>query len=171
MKNNLPKPEIALSKSIAMATPNSLELSPSPIPTEWILSGTPKAWSNWISTSQDRMSEIVVWECSAGHFQWHYQKDESVIVLSGEAFLIKPDGQEIRFGAGDVGYFPAGTICTWRVPGPFRKIAVLRDPMWRPLGYAAKAWNRLVRMFGFAKRPSFVGLDHSRLRAPRSQAS
>ncbi len=154
-----------------MATPTSLELSPSPIPTEWILKGTPKARNNWISKSQDRISQIVLWECSAGQFEWHYEKDESVIVLSGEAFLIKPDGQEVRFGAGDVGYFPARTVCTWRVPGPFRKIAVVQDPIWRPLGYAAKARNRLFRMFGFINRPAFLSLDDTRLSSSRSQPS
>ncbi len=148
-----------MSKSIVMATPTCVELSPSSIPAEWILSGAPKAWNKEVSTSHDRISQIVVWECTAGLFKWYYNKDESVVVISGEAFLIKPDGQEVRFGAGDVGFFPAGTTCTWRVPGPFRKIAVMREPMWRPLGYAAKAWNRLLRMVGFAGRPSMPMLD------------
>ena len=147
-----------MSKSIVMATPTCLELSPSSIPVEWIFSGSPKAWNKEVATSHDRISQIVVWECTAGHFNWHYNKDESVVVISGEAFLVKPDGQEVRFGAGDVGFFPAGTTCTWRVPGLFRKIAVMREPMWRPLGYAAKAWNRLLRMVGLA-RPSMPTLS------------
>lgn len=88
-------------------------------------------------------------------------KDESVVVLSGEAFLMQPNGQAIRFGAGDVGYFPAGTTCTWRVPGQFRKIAVLREPMCRSVGYAAKAWNQLVRMIGLAGRSSSIVLRHA----------
>ena len=147
-----------MSKSIVMATPEAVELSPSSIPAEWIISGTPAAWNREVSNSSDRISQIVVWECSAGLFQWHYKKDESVTVISGEAFLVKPDGQEIRFGAGDVGFFPAGTVCTWRVPGPFRKVAVLREPMWRPLGYLAKAWNRSLQAVGLAARPSMQHL-------------
>ena len=147
-----------MSKSITMATPAAVELSPSSIPAEWVLSGTPKAWNREVSNSSDRISQIVVWECTAGIFKWHYKKDESVTVISGEAFLIKPDGQEVRFGAGDVGFFPAGIVCTWRVPGPFRKVAVLREPMWRPIGYVAKAWNRFLQVVGFAARPSMPDL-------------
>lgn len=151
-----------------LATATRLELSPSEIPAEWILSGTPNAWNKWISKSQDRLSEMVIWECCAGRFEWYYEKDECVIVLLGEAFLIRPDGQEVRFAAGDVGYFPAGTTCTWRVPGPFRKIAVLQEPVWRPIAYAAKAWNRLIRIFGLTRKLSFVGVDHAQLSAARS---
>lgn len=154
-----------------MATPKRVELSPSSIPAEWVLGGEPKAWSKQVSTSQDRISQIVVWECTAGHFQWHYNKDESVIVISGDAFLIKADGQEVRFCAGDVGFFPAGTVCTWRVPGVFRKVAVLREPVWWPLGYAAKAWNRLMQALGFKTSRAFTGLEDTRLLAPPRQAS
>lgn len=150
-----------MAKSIVMATPSCVELLPSPLPADWILGGTPKAWEKEVVTSRDRISRTFIWECTAGHFNWHYNKDESVVVLSGEAFLIQPDGEEVRFGAGDVGYFPAGTTCTWRVPGQFRKIAVLREPMWRSVGYAAKVWNRLVRTVGLAGRPSSVVLHHT----------
>jgi hypothetical protein len=101
--------------------------------------------------------------------KWHYKKDESVVVISGEAFLIKPDGKEIRFGAGDVGFFPARTVCTWRVPGPFRKVAVLREPMWRPIGYAAKAWNRLLQRLGLAAKPSLDSIDHADLTVERHE--
>jgi uncharacterized cupin superfamily protein len=150
-----------------MATPAAVELSPSSIPAEWIIEGTPKAWSKRISRTRDEISEVVVWECTAGHFTWHYKKDESVTVISGEAFLIKPNGEEIRFGAGDVGFFPAGTVCTWRVPGLFRKVAVMREPMWHPVGYAAKACNRLLQWLGLAAIPSLESLDHAGLSATR----
>jgi uncharacterized cupin superfamily protein len=155
--------ETEVSKQIVLATPECVELAPSSIPSEWVISGTPQAWNKEVSTSHDRISQIVVWECTAGQFRWHYRKDESVIVISGEAFLINPDGHEVRFGAGDVGFFPAGSICTWRVPGRFRKVAVLREPMWRPLGWAAKAWNRLMGMVGMGGGSTPMSLDIARL--------
>ena len=158
-----------MSRSIVMATATCVELQPSSIPTEWILSGTPQAWNKEIANSHDRIVQTVVWECTAGQFYWHYSKDESVVVLSGEAFLINDSGQELRFGPGDVGFFPAGTVCTWRVPGRFRKVAVLSEPMWRPLGYAVKAWNRLVQMVGLTGKPSVVTLDHISLNEPPHQ--
>jgi uncharacterized cupin superfamily protein len=158
-------------KAIVRVAPASVDLEPSGIPADWIFSGTPKAWNREVAGSRDRMSQIVVWECTEGHFKWYYNKDESVVVISGEAFLIKEDGQELRFGPGDVGFFPAGSICEWRVPGPFRKVAVMREPMWRPLGVAVKAWNRLLQMVGVYGRPSVMFADRATFNEPPSRVS
>jgi uncharacterized cupin superfamily protein len=152
-----------MSKSIVMATPATVELAPASIPADWILSGTPTAWNKEVARSHDRISQIVVWECTEGHFKWHYSKDESVIVVSGEAFLVNDDGRELRFGLGDVGFFPAGSTCTWRVPGRFRKVAVIREPMWRPLGFAVKAWNRLLSIAGVNRTPRLTLVSHESL--------
>jgi len=160
-----------VSKSIVMATATSVELSDSSVPAEWVISGTPKAWVREVSRTRDRNSQVVVWECTAGHFTWHYSKDESVVVLSGEAFLIQPDGNEIRFGAGDVGFFPAGVTCEWRVPGPFRKVAVMREPLWKPLGYAMKAWNRIAQIIGLQNGAPKITLDHSNLSSSQSASA
>ena len=58
------------------------------------------------------------------------------------------NGEERRFGPGDVGFFPAGTTCTWRVATYILKVAVLRESIWRPLGYCLKAWKKILRMLG-----------------------
>lgn len=157
-----------MSKSIVRIAPASINLEPSGIAAEWILSGTPTAWNREVARSHDRNSQIVVWECTEGHFKWHYNKDESVIVVSGEAFLIHDDGQELRFGPGDVGFFPAGITCTWRVPGRFRKVAVIKEPMSRPLGFAVKAWNRFLSIAGVSRKPRLTLVSDERLsEAPR----
>lgn len=150
-------------QSVVRAIPASVDLTPTTIPPEWVLSGSPKAWNKEVARSHDRISQIVVWECTEGHFKWHYSKEESVIVVSGEAFLVNDDGQEFRFGPGDVGFFPAGTICTWRVPGRFRKVAVLQEPMWRPLGFAVKAFNRLLSIAGVSRKPRLTFTSHESL--------
>jgi uncharacterized protein len=150
-------------KAIVRLVPASIDLEPSGIPAEWIFSGTPKAWNKEVAGSHDHMSHIIVWECTEGHFKWYYEKDESVTVISGEAFLIDENGEELRFGPGDVGFFPAGSICEWRVPGTFRKVAVMREPMWRPLGIVVKAWNRILQMVGLTGRPSLVFPDRATL--------
>ena len=158
-------------KAIVRLVPATIDLEPSGIPAELIISGTPKAWNKEVSSSRDRMSQIIVWECTAGRFKWYYEKDESVIVISGEAFLIDENGEELRFGPGDVGFFPAGSLCEWRVPGPFRKVAVMREPMSRPLGMAVKAWNRILQMLGLAGRPSVASPDRATLTEPTSRVS
>jgi uncharacterized cupin superfamily protein len=98
--------------------------------------------------SHDLTSDVVVWECTAGRFECHYYQDETVMVVAGEVFITDEKGEERRLGPGDLGFFPAGTSCIWRVPESVRKIAVLRETMWRPVGLGLKIWKRLLRIVG-----------------------
>ena len=151
-----------MAKSIVIATPSTiaLEPKPEPLPADWVLSGTPEARSKMLVRSHDWTSSIVAWECTAGSFHWHYNQDEAIMVVSGEAFMTTEKGDpERRFGPGDLGFFPAGTTCTWRVPEGIRKIAVLREPMWRPLGFGLKVWHKLLRTIGLtAKSPLMLAI-------------
>jgi len=137
-----------MSKPFLITDPNKVELSPEAIPENWILSGTPEAMITRLVRTHDWNATVVIWECTAGKFKWHYGTDESVIVLSGEAFMVDEAGGEQRFGAGDVGYFPAGFSCTWRVPQGFKKVAVVRETMWRPVGFCFKVVKKLSRTMG-----------------------
>jgi hypothetical protein len=49
-------------------------------------------------------------------------------------------------GPGDLGFFPAGTSCIWRIPERVRKVAILRETMWLPLGVGIKVWKRIRRI-------------------------
>jgi uncharacterized cupin superfamily protein len=98
--------------------------------------------------SHDWTEDILVWECTAGRFECHYSQDETVMVVSGEVFITDQNGEEQRLGPGDLGFFPAGTSAVWRVPVCVRKIAVLRECWWRPLGFGLKVWKRLLRTAG-----------------------
>lgn len=143
-------PESAILGSIVMTMPSNVELAPDPIPQEWILKGTPVARSKILVRSRDWTSSVVVWDCTAGTFRWTYAQDETIVVVSGEAFLLLANGEERRFGAGEVGFFPAGVTCNWRIADHIRKVAVLRENMWRPLGFCLKAWKKLLRVAGLA---------------------
>jgi hypothetical protein len=136
-----------MSKSIVTAAAAHADLEPAPIPPDWILDGAPRARMKKLANSHDRTSYIMVWDCTAGHFNWHYNKDETVVVISGEVFIADEKGEERRLGPGDMAFFPAGTSCTWRVTRHIRKVAVLRETMPRPLGLGLRAWkggSRLV---------------------------
>lgn len=136
--------------SILVATPATVELEPEPIPPAWIVSGSPVARCKKIVRSHDRTSHIVIWDCTPGSFKWHYCMDEALIIISGEAIMTNEKGEERRFGPGDFGFFPAGTSCTWRITEHLRKIGVLKESLWRPLGLAVKAWHKLLRIAGVA---------------------
>jgi hypothetical protein len=43
-------------------------------------------------------------------------------------------------------FFPAGSVSDWHVTEEVRKLAVCRHSMPRPLGFALRAWNKLVAM-------------------------
>lgn len=137
-----------MSKTIVLDTAATAELQAEPIPADWILEGTPTARSRKLAKSHDFTSYIMVWDCSPGRFNWHYNKDETLVVVSGEVF-ITTNGVERRLGPGDWGFFPGGSSCTWRVTSHLRKVAVLRETMPRPIGLALRVWKGGLRKLGF----------------------
>jgi uncharacterized protein len=134
-----------VAESIMRIDPAALELRPDPIPSEWILEGNPQARVSKVMTSRDWTSSVVVWDCSIGSFKWHYAKDETAFFISGEAFMTDDKNEEHRFGAGDIAFIAAGTSCRWRVTEPIRKIAIVRETIWRPLGFMLKISKKLFR--------------------------
>jgi uncharacterized cupin superfamily protein len=147
----------ALSESILSATLADVELEPSSIPPDWILSGNPATRSKILGRSHDLLAHVIVWECGAVSYRWHYNQDEVYIVLSGEGFVNDEKGVEHRLGPGDVAFFPAGSSATWRHPDHFRKVAVLKESVWRPLGIGLKLWNKLLRMIGITDTSPLLG--------------
>ena len=144
--------ETAVPESIVTITPAEVELEPEPFPPGWVVSGSPQARCKKVVRSHDRTSHIVVWDCTPGSFKWHYGMDETIVIISGEAFMVNEKGEERRFGPGDMGFFPAGTSCTWRITEHLRKVGVLRESMGRPLGLCLKAWHKLLRIVGLASK-------------------
>jgi len=136
---------LILSADLADVSPES-----SSIPSEWFLSGQPETRSKLLGKTRDRLAYIMLWECGAVSFKWHYARDEVFVVLSGEAFQKDEKGGERRFGPGDVVFFPAGSEVTWRIPDHVRKVAVLKDPLWQPFAFALKGLMKLVRMVGLS---------------------
>jgi hypothetical protein len=138
------------SPSIVIATPATFDSGArtEPVPSQNVLSGAPamRIWN--VVRSHDLTSDVVVWECTAGRFVCQYRQDEVVMVVGGEVFVTDEQGVERRLGPGDLGFFPAGTSCVWHVPESVRKIAVLRETMWRPAGLVLKLWKRLLRVIG-----------------------
>ena len=145
-----------MSKSIVIAAATAADLELSPISPDWILSGTPEARNKLLAKSYDGTSSIMVWECTAGCFNWHYGEDETVVVIAGEVFITIESGEERRVGQGDMVFFPAGTSCTWRVADRVKKVAILRKDLPLPLGLGVRAWHKLLRIAGLRGRSSLM---------------
>ena len=137
-----------MAKSIVIAAAATADLAPAPISPDWVLNGTPETRSKELARSHDRTSYVMVWDCTAGRFNWHYSKDETLVVISGEAFITNEKGEERRLGPGDIVFFPAGSSSTWRVTDHIKKVAFLRHTMPRPLGFGVLAWNKLLQIVG-----------------------
>jgi uncharacterized protein len=149
-----------MSKSIVIAAAATADLKAAPIARDWILDGSPETRNKLIAKSFDQTSAILVWDCTAGRFNWHYGTDETLVVTSGEAFISDQNGGERQIGPGDVVFFPAGTSATWRVPKYIRKVALLRQTMPRPVGYGVRAWNLLLRMLRPLERKRVIQLAY-----------
>ena len=94
----------------------SVALEPLPIRPQWILEGTPVARYKVLSISRDGTAKTVIWDCTAGRFNWFYDIDETVYVLEGSVVLKNGDGTSKEVRAGDVVYFRAGSHAEWTVP-------------------------------------------------------
>jgi len=130
----------------------TVDLEPSSIPADWIISGKPETRSRLLAKSHDGTSYVMVWECSAGRFRWHYVEDETVTIVLGEVFISAAEGHEHRLGQGDMAFFPAGSSAEWHVPDRVRKIAVMRKDLGYPLGFGVRAWYRLLNVAGLSKQ-------------------
>ena len=145
-----------MSAPIVTGTAAQVDLAAEPIPADWILEGTPQATSKKLATSRDFTSYVVVWDCTEGRFNWHYNKDEALVIVTGEVIVTNHLGEERRLVPGDFAFFPAGTSSVWRVTKRVRKVAVLRDTMPRPLGLALRVANKLLRMAGLRGKSPLV---------------
>jgi len=133
-----------MSIPVVFAAPADAELLPAPIPAEWIIEGNPQARSKRLAVSADGTATVMAWSCTPGRFNWYYRVDETIHVISGEVFVTDEKDETHRLGPGDMVFFPAGSHSVWHVTKEVRKFAICRHSMPRPLGFALRAWNKLI---------------------------
>jgi uncharacterized cupin superfamily protein len=107
----------------------SVAMSPLPIRAQWILEGSPAAQYKILSASLDGTAKTIVWDCTAGRFNWFYDMDETVYVLAGSVLIKDGAGHSRRVTAGETILFRAGSQAEWTVESYIRKIAFLRTPV------------------------------------------
>ena len=84
-------------------------LIPAPIPQAWILEGSPVARQKHLAGSSDQLATTLMWDCTAGRFNWFYDTDEVIHVLEGFVIIEDATGVRRRLQAGDTFLFPAGS--------------------------------------------------------------
>lgn len=108
---------------------DALGLVCAPIPRAWIVDGNPGARSKPLAGSSDGLASAMMWDCTAGRFNWFYDADEIAHVLEGSAVIQDAAGVSRALRAGDTFLFPAGSRYQWTIPGYVRKIAFLHSPL------------------------------------------
>ncbi|MBV9827081.1 MAG: DUF861 domain-containing protein [Alphaproteobacteria bacterium] len=109
-----------------IASATNLPLTSAPITPSWVRSGSPAARNAVLSCSADGMATTIVWDCTAGEFEWTYTIDETIYFLEGSAVITDGHAPPRRFGPGDVLFLPRGTVARWQIENYVRKVAFCR---------------------------------------------
>jgi uncharacterized protein len=136
-----------MSRALIETTNLAVNLTPRPIEPSWIIEGKPDARSCMLSQSADRLASTMVWECSAGKFNWYYDFDETILILEGSIVLESDTMPSKRYVAGDVIFFKDGAHARWHIEDRVRKLAFCRktSPVW--LGFALRVLLKLRKIF------------------------
>lgn len=123
------------------------KLNPSPIEPSWIIEGNPQASSCMLSWSADGSASTIVWHCTEGWFEWHYDCDETILILEGSIILESDTLAPTRFGPGGVILFRNGAHARWQVEGQVKKLAFCRNTQLALIAFAMRAVGALKRIF------------------------
>lgn len=135
-----------MSEPTIVCSPSEVPLKPAPINAAWILAGSPVARNRELSHSADWSAWTMVWDCTGGTFEWHYDIDETVHFVEGSVTISSSQMPARRFGPGDVVFFPAGSVATWNVESYVRKVAFCRKVLPAPLLVLQKVYGRLRKV-------------------------
>ena len=135
-----------MSRALIETTNLAVNLTPRPIESSWIIEGKPDAQWCVLSQSADGLASTMVWECSAGKFNWYYDFDETILILEGSIVLESDTMPATRYVAGDVIFFKDGSHARWHIEDRVRKLAFCRktQPVW--LGFALRVFLKLKKI-------------------------
>jgi uncharacterized protein len=132
----------------------NVEMKPAPINPDWVIEGAPVARNFLLSQSLDKSATTLLWDCTTGVFNWHYDIDETVFVLEGSVVVRDDNGVEHHLGPGDHALFRAGSHAVWRVENCVRKVAFCRNPLPAPVMFVVRAVRKLARILKIAPAAS-----------------
>lgn len=122
------------------------DLRAAPIEPSWVHEGMPIARNTLLSRSADRMAWTLVWDCTAGKFEWHYDIDETIHFLEGSATISDGAGLTKTYEAGDVLFIPKGAVCQWHVETYVKKVAFCRRTAPKALSLTMRAIGKCRKM-------------------------
>jgi len=139
----------------------SVALDPAPINPGWILEGNPVASCHTFSRNRDG-SFSVIWDCTAGRFNWFYGLAETFYIIEGSAVLKDINGVPRRVSAGETVHFPAGSQAEWLVEKYIRKVAFCTNPQPLLRRMLGRAWRATKRLAGQGRTEVNPTMFHAR---------
>jgi len=153
--------DLTVMGTAASAAPQPILMAP-----ERLLAGSPAPKLELVAKSRDKTNWVVVWECSVGSFNTHFDVEETCVIISGEVFVTPEGGAERRLGPGDFAFFPACSCSKWRVTETVRKVAIRRIDLPPLLAFAARVWFKLLRITGLRSAPNWAAKNTVKLPSP-----
>jgi uncharacterized cupin superfamily protein len=135
-----------LSRTIVVNAGAAVELRASPINSSWIREGAPVARASELSRSGDGSAYTMIWDCTAGKFDWFYAEDETVHILEGSVVVGDDHTPPRRLLPGDTAFFPANTHAHWHVETYVRKVAFCRLVVPKPVGYMLRVLRKARKL-------------------------
>jgi hypothetical protein len=124
-----------------------LDLNDAPIDPAWIVEGAPRARNRILWNSGDKTGYCMLWDCTAGQFNWTYTVDELVHVMEGGVTVTGPDGIAKTLNPGDVVLFPEGITVHWHVQNYVRKVAYCQTQWPEIIARPLRALRKLKALF------------------------
>jgi uncharacterized cupin superfamily protein len=121
-------------------------LQPAPINPSWVCSGNPTARNAVLSRSADGTASTLVWDCTAGEFDWIYDIDETIYFIEGSATISDGRTPPRQFVAGDVLFLPKGAVAHWHVENYVRKVAFCRRTQPAAVNFCLRAVRKAKRV-------------------------
>jgi uncharacterized protein len=151
-----------MSRALIEVANTASNLAPRPIEPSWIIEGNPVAQCAILSTSTDGLASTMVWQCSEGKFNWHYDFDETILILEGSIVLENDAMPPTRYGPGDVIFFKNGAHAKWHVEDHVRKLAFCRKTLPVLLGFALRVFSKIKRTLMPAQKRKVASLIGAR---------
>jgi len=67
-----------------------------------------------------QMQTLPTWKCDISEFDWHYDEQETCLIIEGEVTVNYANGS-VSFTKGDFVTFPKGLSCVWKVTKAVKK--------------------------------------------------
>jgi uncharacterized cupin superfamily protein len=105
----------------SMSTIDAIEYEP------FLVEGAPFGEVHWIRTTGVGGTVLFVglWRAEPMVTPYVFGEDETIHALEGELKIDIADGETVVLTAGDVASFAKGTVSTWTIVKPFKKLFVI----------------------------------------------